>query len=270
MEEKIPTFEEAFERLELPEYLNGLEIHYKLNIIASKKKKGVLVETCRRVQDLYDEICAARFALVTACKGTYPEYLSADTDEKGHLWIQSQFVNTAILWYNATYDILLQVVWIYYELYKEKELSLCNIEEVLWNCTEKKVKALLSDVRFKNTLMSFHSKPDSDDVEFILDYKNNSKISEMANTLKHRRMIEYKELSERRHTACFITLSRLPEIIVKGQPHAKQDVQEEIAELYNSNKTLKQYKMNDVIISLFEYHKDICKLSKLVVDKIEF
>ena len=36
------------------------------------------------------------------------------------------------------------------------------------------------------------------------------------------------------------------------------------------NDTLKRIKMTDVINMLFEYHKDICQLSKLVFDKIEF
>ena len=57
---------------------------------------------------------------------------------------------------------------------------------------------------------------------------------------------------------------------VKGQTPSKESPQEEIKTLYNSNKTLKIIKMTDVINVLFEYHKDICQLSKLVFDKIEF
>ena len=80
MEKQIPTFKEALQLLELPEYLNGTEIRYELNIVVSKKEKAVLIETCRRLQDLYAEICAARFALITSCQVKYTEYLSADTD----------------------------------------------------------------------------------------------------------------------------------------------------------------------------------------------
>lgn len=269
MEKQIPTFKEAFQLLELPEYLNGTEIRYELNIVASKKEQAVLIETCRRLQDLYAEICAARFALITSCQVKYPEYLSTDTDEQGHLWIQSQFVNTAILWYNATFDILLQVVWVYYGLYKqEKEvLTLNNIEDVLGKCKKKIVIELVPDEQIKEELKSFHAK--SHLTNMTTKY-NNQNVVEWANTLKHRRMIEYKELNKRKHSVCFITLSRLPEFAVKGQTPSKESPQEEIKTLYNSNKTLKIIKMTDVINVLFEYHKDICQLSKLVFDKIEF
>ena len=269
MEKQIPTFKEAFQLLELPEYLNGTEIRYELNIVVSKKEKAILIETCRRLQDLYDEICAARFALITSCQMKYPEYLSADTDNRGHLWIQSQFVNTAILWYNATYDILLQIVWIYYKLYKQwkETLVLNDIEEVLRHCKKKDVIELVPDVQIKEGLKSFHAKIHLTNIK--TKYSNQN-VAEWANTLKHRRMIEYEELNKRKHSTCFITLSRLPEIVVKGQTPLIENPQEEIKTLYNSNETLKIIRMTDVINVLFEYHKDICQLSKLVFDKIEF
>ena len=268
MEKQIPAFKEAFQLLELPEYLNGTEIRYKLNIVASKKEKAVLIETCRRLQDLYDEICAARFALITSCQVKYPEYLSADVDDRGHLWIQSQFVNTAILWYNATYDILLQAVWIYYGLYKQvkQPLVLSNIDKVLESCKKRIVIDLIPDGDVKKELESFHDKehPSVGEVPY-----RNGHVVEWANTLKHRRMIEYEELNKRKHSTCFITLSRFPEIVVKGQTPLIENPQEEIETLYNLNETLKIISMTDVINVLFEYHKDICKLSKLVFDKIE-
>ena len=268
MEKQIPTFDEAFQLLELPEYLNGTEILYKLNIIASKREKAILIETCRRLQDLYDEICAARFALITSCQVKYPEYLSASTDERGHLWIQSQFVNTAILWYNATYDILLQVVWIYYGLYKQvkRPLVLSDIDKVLENCKKKIVIEMVPDGNVKRELESFHYKGHP---SVVKDSYRNAHIVEWANTLKHRRMIEYEEL-DRKHPVCVITLSRLPKIVVKGQTSSKETPQEEVKTLYDSKDTVKRIKMTDVINVLFEYHKDICQLSRLVFDKIEF
>lgn len=211
IERQIPTFNDAFKLLELPEYLNGTEIRYELNIMVSKKETGVLIETCRRLQDLYDEICAARFALITSCQVRYPEYLSTGTDERGHLWIQSQFVNNAILWYNATFDILLQVIWVYFKLYKKKSLSLCNIEKVLSKCNKSNILEFLPNEDWKGTLKS--TLESFDKAGTNLQYIHN-----WANTLKHRRMIEYEELDKRKHRACFITLSRLPEIAIGGQP----------------------------------------------------
>ena len=82
MGKQIPTFEKAFGILELPEYLNGLECR-RLRLMKSDKEKPILIETCRRLQDLYDEICAARFALITACQSKYPEYISSEDNGAG-------------------------------------------------------------------------------------------------------------------------------------------------------------------------------------------
>ena len=154
----------------------------------------------------------------------------------------------------------------YYKLYEvnppKKKITTSNLEDILGKCNKDKVVNTVPDDDVKSELNSFITKYHS-------KKNNNKNVHEWANTLKHRRMIEYEEL-DRKHPACIITLSRLPEIVVKGQIPLKEAPQEEIKILYNSNNTLKRIKMTDVINVLFEYHKDICQLSRLVFDKIEF
>ena len=88
-------------------------------------------------------------------------------------------------------------------------------------------------------------------------------VSEWANTLKHRRMIKYEELSKQKYRACF------QQIITKKDESILDAMKRGADCTYNSSKTLNMYKINDVINKLFEYHKDICVLSKMIFDKIE-
>ena len=108
-------FEEAFEKLDLPEFLNGQE-HDCIKILQSDNPANS-IEIARRFQDLYDEICSARFALINACRVNFPEYLSTDVNLKGHLWIRTQFLNNAIIWYNNSFDIFNKVLIFYYNLF---------------------------------------------------------------------------------------------------------------------------------------------------------
>ena len=182
MERQIPTFKEAFQLLELPKYLNGREFDNKWGFATSKKEKAVLIETCRRLQDLYDEIYAARFALMTSCQGRYPEYFSINADESSHLRIQSQFVNTAILWYNATFDILLQVIWVYYKLYEvnppKKKITTGDLEDILGKCKKDKVVNTVPDDDIKSELNSFITKYHS-------KKSNNKDVHEWAKLYNH-------------------------------------------------------------------------------------
>ena len=123
-------FEDSFEQLELPEFLNGQE-HDSIKIMQSDDPANA-IETARRFQDLYDEICSARFALINACRENFPEYLSTDVNFKGHLWIRTQFLNNAIIWYNNAFDIFLNVLVIYYKIYN-KELTDKDVLVILGN-----------------------------------------------------------------------------------------------------------------------------------------
>lgn len=253
MRSKLISFEEAFKILELPEYLNGLERSHWISIMKSdREKRPILIETCRCLQNVYEEICAARFALINSCKLNYPEFIASDENRDSHLWIQSQFANNAILWYNATFDILLQVLWMYYKLYehlkKPLKFSNQNMDLMLAKCKLDKFKESIIGKEQYALL-----------VEFTIKYKPT--IAEWANTLKHRRMIEYKELQKGKYNRCYITSY--------SDTNTFNDIKEGNLVEYDSSETLIVYSLSEVINKLFEYHKDICKLARTVFDNIK-
>ena len=252
MGKQIPTFEKAFGILELPEYLNGLECR-RLRLMKSDKEKPILIEPCRRLQDLYDEICAARFALITACQSKYPEYISSEDNGGGHLWIQSQFVNTAILWYDAAFDILLQSIWIYFKLYENLKRPLTlnseNFDSILAKCKLENIDKSVIGEQLHNRLL-----------EFSRNYKPT--VSFWANTLKHRRMIRYRELSNRKHVHFLTIPCRSGESMLDA-------VKRGAVSEYDSIKALNIYDMGDVINVLIDYHKDLDGLANCMSDYIE-
>ena len=247
------TFEEAFDKLQLPEFLNGHE-HDVIKIWQSKDL-ATAVEVARRMQDLYDEICSARFALINSCKNEYDEYLSLDTNFKGHLWVKSQFLNNAITWYNNSFDILRQVLWFHYKMHM-KNLCNDNFEQIIEGCKNfHKQKNVLVDKSWFGHFDKFINKY----FEIPLNEKNISlSVRELANTLKHRRMLRYDQMKT--SNGCYITIAKdqnLNDFLKSGG-----------STLYDSSKTLEYLSMEKVSDTLFSFHDDLVNLAREIFDDI--
>ena len=253
---EIPSYKGIFDLLLLPEWLNGNELDYPSFVEDKERETATLVETARQFQYLYDAICAGRFNLATACKKNYtPDFLEENSSEKAHIWVQIQFVNNAIFWYNATFDILLQSIWFYYKLYtylKEplvltskscgKIQKACNREETL----------SLGEGRVPQNLMN--------EIKKLRDGMTNN-IPTWANYLKHNGSIQYKEYSQRNAVIGCIDCNKGEDIlsaIMRGAPM-----------LYNSSKTLKELTIREVINTLIHYHQSLIEVSKALVETID-
>lgn len=250
----IPNFSDSFDELEKPEFLNGMEV---CNFPKKYKhlSSNSALEVYRRVQSLYDSICSGRFNLCNACKLEFPEYLDATNTEEAHIWIRTQFTNNAILWYNATFDLLLQVVWFYYELYKKlkkpMDLSTPNIEDIMRKCTLENIKANISknvgivDAELLNNIEELHN-------------KFHAPIAKLANTIKHRCSIVYADMNYHNTITLQVYHRNAGENILEAFKRG-------IKPLYNSTETTKQVHLSDVINCLISYHKALVKCLKDMV-----
>lgn len=252
---EIPNFNDVFDYLLLPEWLNGKELNYLFFVKDKERDTATLVETARQFQYLYDAICAGRFNLATACKKKYtPDFLEGNSPEKAHIWVQIQFVNNAIFWYNATFDILLQSIWFYYKLYTylEEPLMLtsktfgqiqkaCNREEAL----------SLGEGRVPSNLMN--------EIKKLRNGMTNN-IPTWANYLKHNGSIQYKEYSHRNAVVGTIECKEGEDILSAFQRGAPM--------VYNSSKTLKEITIREAINTLIHYHQSLVELSKELVKEI--
>ncbi|MBP5425270.1 MAG: hypothetical protein J6Y33_04255 [Prevotella sp.] len=253
---EIPNYKGVFDLLLLPEWLNGKELNYLSFVEDKDRETATLMETARQFQYLYDAICAGRFNLATACKRNYTlDFLEENSSEKAHIWVQIQFVNNAIFWYNATFDILLQSIWFYYKLYTYLTEPLvltskscvqiqkaCNREEAL----------LLGEGRVPQNLMN--------DIKKLRNGMTNN-IPTWANFLKHNGSILYKEYSHRNTVIGSIECKKGEDVFsafMRGAPM-----------LYNSSKTLKELTIREVINTLIHYHQSLIEVSKALVETID-
>ena len=106
------------ESLILPDWLY-YEREEDLLIHAAIKKDNVIriKEIFSQFHNLYDTIESARFNLLASYNQKVIEELTIDANDA--LWVKIQFINNAIQWYNNSFDILLQSLWIYYGIYRK-------------------------------------------------------------------------------------------------------------------------------------------------------
>ena len=253
---EIPLYKDVFDLLQLPEWLNGKELNYSSFIEDKGRETATLMETARQFQYLYDAICAGRFNLATACKKNYtPGFLEENSVEKAHIWVQILFVNNAIFWYNATFDILLQSIWFYYKLYTylEEPLMLTSktCGQIQKACNREKALSL-GEGRVPQNLMN--------EIKKLRNGMTNN-IPTWANYLKHNGSIHYKEYSHRNAVLGTIECKEGEDILSAFQRGAPM--------VYNSSKTLKEISIREAINTLIHYHQSLIEVSKELVKEID-
>lgn len=251
----IPNLEDVIKELALPEWLNGKEASF-LKLNTKECDLNHLMETCRCLQSLYDIICSARLNLACACRKEYPELLDANNTQLSHIWMSSQFLNNAILWYNAAFDLALQPLWVYYKIYTggnpNLRLTTANLDKILEQCRFEKLKRN-GDMKIGDPLIT--------NLERInANMQNNIRL--WANNLKHRKKMEYAELSKKTHL-----------VSVGGTFSMNKDENgNTILKIkegeYNSSKTIERINMDYVINTLITFHKELILLTKDIVTKI--
>ena len=160
-------------RKDLPDWLkkyyltDAHYVRYTPNILAAASK----------IEDVYHTFCIARAALLFINCDDYGKLVKKE-DELGKRWLQSIFLNHALISYNVCMDLSWQVIWLafddtgldllYSEKILEKTLKKCrwdNLEKrlkakdqsELWNCTEKFFKDELTQyIREKYDYFKHH------------------------------------------------------------------------------------------------------------------
>lgn len=234
---------EFFSELPMPKGINGNEVNGKLYwkhfIDASIQfdSFAIINETYRRMQDFYDTINSGRFFLAYAQRPRYPEIYSDQPPEWANDWVKSQFVNSAIHAYSASFDIYLQILWISFELYTQipkfanSILTDSNIKAILEACNINRIEA--HSTILGNKLC--------DKIKHFHNLTHCQEIRNLCKQIKHRQCISYTELSSNKHP-----------IMIKSDS-------------YNSHNTLSMYSIFDVISKLKLFHKDLTELSNYTI-----
>ena len=166
----------------------------------------------------------------------FPEFIQPN--EWGYNWMRSRYVTDAILLYEASFDLILQIPWIFFQVYKtsNKDFDIRkDVANILENCRLGKFKNATSNSKLPyelyKLLANFYE-------------KENITISKLANTIKHRQCISFKEL-------------RL------------QNVFTVIDKDYNSS-LYKEYTLDGVIKTLREHHLKLVDLCERVQEFFPF
>lgn len=131
---------------------------------------------------LYDVIRTARYDYYLFCKQNYPaDLICEDEDER---WIQLHYLVNSLMWYNASFDIILQCIWIFYGLYHKKQeknpIRTDNIKIIQQQCSfdiinEHERRDLIDASLFKK-LKRLRGKRDKI-AEFVNKFKHNGLIT---------------------------------------------------------------------------------------------
>jgi hypothetical protein len=165
----------------LPNCLHDLN-REELITYVSIKKSPVAVITLQEVfhlyDSLYDTIRTARYDYYLYCKRNYPaDFICEDEEDR---WIQLHYLVNSLMWYNASFDIILQCIWIFYGLYYNKQeknsIRTKNIKEIQEQCSFDKIneheRSYLIDENLLKKLRKFRAKRDKI-AEFVNKFKHN-------------------------------------------------------------------------------------------------
>ena len=115
--EKVKPF---LKGLRLPSQFNGKMnksefIQYCIQKGAQNDICIIGFETCKRFQDVYNTIAGARLSVALSQIKEFPEFIQPN--EWGYNWIRSRYVTDAILLYEASFDLIIQIPWIFFQIW---------------------------------------------------------------------------------------------------------------------------------------------------------
>lgn len=236
-----------FKELPMPKGVNGNEVNGKLywEIFTKSSKNfndlAIATETFRRMQDFHDTINSGRFFLAYAQRQQYPEIYSGTPPKWANNWITSQFVNSAIHAYSASFDIYLQIVWISFELFTHfpnnspSTITETSLDKILEACNINRVES-------QSQILGVDL---CDKIKILHNSNTCKEVRNLCKQIKHRQSISYDELSTDKHP-----------IMIKSDN-------------YNSHNTLSTYSLEDVITKLKQFHKDLTELSNFTIPLVK-
>lgn len=167
------TTKEAYKELESAHFLKDKDL--------AQPPTSQQLETRRRIVDFIREIDTARFMLAMSFKqpGIDP-YLDLFEEkdfnnEFKHNFYRQYYLYSAVIWYHNSFDLILQCLCFYNELYGDKQFSTKLVKETLKKCDIILIKSSLYNGDDNNPLSTFK--------------KKHKYVFNIAKALKHRQYI---------------------------------------------------------------------------------
>lgn len=184
LKELVEDNDQFGQSLEMPDILKKQYSAYMMMmdfgyLIASDKFK-----------QLYSLLASAKFALTQSHQKLHNSPLTWSAGYSEQLWIRSQYLKNAFLWYNSCDDYFLQIIWFAFDFSDPNKLT-----------TAAKYKRVLKDCRWESLYKLLEPKKDQTEVMDLLtkldEFHNAAavkKVKSISNSLKHHADIYIQDL----------------------------------------------------------------------------
>ena len=231
--------------------IGGLECRYI-------QPTPIWIETFRRMDSLYKELCIARLNLLMTAQGSYPELVLRDREGKGDKMMQYSYINTSIIWYNNCFDLLLQVVWVFYIMWENNSKS--KVSKIPLDWTLKQIECMKKECKY-DKIEKWNSNNENK-VDAIVTFHNSAvctKVRGWANEIKHRAPLFVKGVGTRSPIRYTYFKS------IEKRVNEKGKVSYEISfspDRYDSHRAFQEFDIEELISTLTNYHKSLCECIK--------
>jgi hypothetical protein len=143
-----------------------------------------------KFRHLYGLLATARFAASEAHKKLHKGPVLWSSGYTGQMWVRSQYLKNAVLWYNSCDDYLLQIIWFAFDFVNPNKLRSPNIyKRALRGC---RWESLLAKLEYRNmeTDVAFLLK----EIKSLRTDVHVKSVRDIANSLKHHADIYIKDL----------------------------------------------------------------------------
>lgn len=223
------------------------------------------IELFRRVEDLKIKYDNARlFRLMSEYYDSFniltPESSNFETKKD----VQSAYLNTSIIWYNNCIDAILQILWLYHEVYKSDTKNNINNNPEEWN--EKKFENLLKSCKYDT--FSKWANDDNNNIEIYnkvksLYYSTTIRmIRTWANTIKHKSIIHIRGTKTNVKVGLFYY--EKPEFKEQENHRIQIDFQK-LEDHYDSSTTTNWYDAEEIIEILKNANTEIVNAVKELI-----
>ncbi|MFC1223360.1 hypothetical protein ACFE6N_06090 [Pedobacter sp. BG31] len=143
-----------------------------------------------KFRQLYSLLATVRFAVCEAHKKLHKSPILWSNGYIGQMWIRSQYLKNAVLWYNSCDDYLLQIIWFAFDFCDPNTLDKPN-----------KYKQTLRHCRWESLVPIMEARKAEPNIGFLLakikEFRSLAVVSmvrSIANSLKHHADIYIRDL----------------------------------------------------------------------------
>ena len=168
--------------------------------------------------------------------------------------MQASYVNTSIIWYNNCFDLLLQVVWVFYRIWEDDAKSKVSNNPVDWTLNQ--IEQMMKECKYDKVERWNGTNNKADSIVNFHNLEISKEVRNWANEIKHRSPLHIRGVG----SVFPIGVLHFDDIDNKTNDEGKVSFSINLSkDKYNSHKAFDIHDINELISTLIEYHKNLCE-----------